>query len=316
MSLRVSAGTNSDTGSLEGSPVEGNPIPKGSSSSEPTPEPLDDSQYLTVLQTAFPEEELARNLELGKALKSTLSNIAVLFGPISPAALEALTKEPPKDVIRDVLSRLQPVVAYDADPEQPNAKFRLRHATFPEFLVRVDAKRCKSRPYQAGHPARQHSRLATRCLEALVTLKKNMCRLPDPTVPKAEVPNLEGLLEENVPEHVQYACACWAAHLGLGCYMKKKTNTPEFDCYCWDIGKPLEDFSSGSGTPTKLRAWVETMAYMGRLDTVGEALCVAQQHVKDGLGYEEVKSQLAATEKLVADHYSEIEACPYKIHMV
>ena len=245
-------------------------LSEGSSEFAAALQPLDDL-YLTVLEIAFPSKDLSQVPRLRQALESTLGNIAVLRNPMSPAVLESLTGVSRRE-ITNVLSRLRSVVLYDADPEKPEGeKFRPLHATFPQFLL--DANRCRS-PWYHVDARRQHSRLAAGCLRALGALEENMCRLPDPTVSRANVADLGERLEKFVPEHVQYACAHWAAHLGDACGLGKK-HSGGTACGCREIGERLATFAR-----TKLGPWVEMMAYMGRLDMVTGALDVARAYLK------------------------------------
>ncbi|KAM5544476.1 hypothetical protein V8D89_002136 [Ganoderma adspersum] len=276
-------------------------LSEGSSEFAAALQPLDDL-YLTVLEIAFPSKDLSKGPRLRQALESTLGNIAVLRNPMSPVVLESLTGVPHRE-ITNVLNRLRSVVLYDA--EKPDEKFRPLHATFPQFLL--DATRCRS-PWYHVDARRQHSRLAAGCLRALGALEENMCRLPDPGVPRADVPDLVERLGRYVPEHVQYACAHWAAHLGDACGLGKK-HSGGAQCGCREIGERLAVFAR-----TKLEAWVEVMAYMGRLDMVTGALDTARAYLKGAPQYQDVDSLLEGARQLVVDHYAEIEECPYDVH--
>ncbi|KAI1785802.1 hypothetical protein LXA43DRAFT_976027 [Ganoderma leucocontextum] len=256
-------------------------------------QPLDDL-YLTVLEVAFPSKDLSHVPRLRQALESTLGNIAVLRNPISPAVLESLTGVPRKDICT-VLNRLRSVVLFDE--EKPDEKFRAMHATFAQFLV--DPKRCMS-PWYRVDTKRQHSRLAA-------GLEENMCQLPDPTVSRADVPDLAERLGRHVPAHVQYACAHWAAHLGDACEVGKRHIGTA--CSCREVGRQLAAFAR-----TKLAAWVEVMSYMGRLDMVTGALDAARAYLQGAPQYQDVDSLLDGARQLVVDHYSEIEECPYDVH--
>lgn len=56
--------------------------------------------------------------------------------------------------------------------------------------------------------------LAVRCFVRMhESLERNMCRLEDPSVPKADISDLEIRLAHFVPEDLQYACGFWAMHL-------------------------------------------------------------------------------------------------------
>ncbi|PIL29476.1 hypothetical protein GSI_08418 [Ganoderma sinense ZZ0214-1] len=282
-------------------------LSEGSSEFAAALQPLDDL-YLTVLEIAFPSKDLAQAPRLRQALESTLGNIAVLRNPMSPAVLESLTGVSRRE-IGNVLQRLRSVVLYDADPEKPDEseRFRPMHATFPQFLL--DPNRCRSAWYRVD-ARRQHARLAAGCLRALGVLEENMCRLPDPAVPRAEIPDLGERLGRYVPEHVQYACAHWAAHLGDACGLgKRHSGSGGVQCACREIGERLAGFAR-----TKLGPWVEMMAYMGRLDMVTGALDVARTYIEGAPQYQDVDSLLEGARQLVVDHYSEIDECPYDVH--
>ncbi|TBU30050.1 hypothetical protein BD311DRAFT_755204 [Dichomitus squalens] len=272
----------------------------GSSQFSAALQPLDDL-YLTVLEIAFPSKDLSQSPRLRRPVEATLGSLAVLRNPLSPRVLESLIGVARKDIC-SVLNRLRSVVLYDN--EKPDEQFRPMHATFPQFLV--DPNRCMSPSYRVD-TKRQHARLAKGCFQALLTLEQNVCQLPDPAVNKAAIPDLTRRLERHVPEHVRYACVHWTMHLGEACELA--TRHVGNECYCKDMLEALTLF-----VRTKLRNWIETMGYMGRLDMVVKGLDIARDYLTFSPQFEDLDTLLADSRQLVADHYWEIEECPHEVH--
>lgn len=218
-----------------------------------------DDLYLTVLESAYPPKAIERQEKLRARVESVLGCVALLRDYMSPRTLEALTRISCKD-IKSVLYQLRAVILFNRD--DLDETFRPMHVTFVQFLV--DSSRCANRLYCVD-TKRQHARLAEGCLQTLLKLTKNMCRLEDPSRPKADIPDLETRVSEHVPQHVQYACLHWATHLSKG---------DKSGQLCALLG----DFVG-----TKMLVWLETLGYMGRLDVAGPALLAAHNWLQVSL---------------------------------
>ncbi|KAI0742092.1 hypothetical protein C8Q80DRAFT_1197930 [Daedaleopsis nitida] len=243
--------------------------------------------YLTVLESAFPPKVLERQDKLRARVETTLGCIALLRDYVSPRVLEALTHIPTKET-KSVLYHLRAVVLFN--PDNLDEVFRPMHGTFVQFLI--DSSRCTNRLYFVD-ARRHHARLAEGCLRTLLYLMKNICNLDNPAVLKAEIPDLRERVRVHVPQHVQYACVHWAAHLSKG----EKSG---------QLGALLAEFAS-----TKMLVWMETLGYMGRLDMADGALSSARDWLeRPGRTYE----LLNQGRQLLIDHFAEIDACPDDVY--
>ena len=213
--------------------------------------PLDDL-YLTVLESAFPPMTIASHEKLRARVEIVLGCVALLRDYMSPRVLEALTHIPCKD-IKSVLYQLRAVILFNA--EDLTEIFRPIHGTFLQFLV--TSSRCTNRLYCVD-TRKQHARLAEGCLQTLLHLDRNMCKIEDPTMNKADIPDLDALILQHVPQHLQYACLHWAAHLSTG----NKSGR---------LSALLSEFVG-----TKMLNWIEMLGYLGRLDVAATALTAAR----------------------------------------
>ncbi len=227
-----------------------------------------DQLYLTVLANAFPPDHL-RHPPLSTRVPSVLGCIALLRNPMTPRILESLTSLTRTPITctdtESVLDRLRSVV--DFERGALDEVFRPMHATFPQFLV--DSARCTN-PLYLVHPPRHHARLAEACLKALLTLDENMCQLDDSSL-KASIggiPDLQDRLALHVPQHVQYACVHWAAHLRAACGPKEHVGK---GCFCGSLVELVHRVIS-----EKMLRWLETLAFMGRVDSAVDDLADAR----------------------------------------
>ena len=153
-----------------------------------------------------------------------------------------------------VLHKLRAVVVSD-DDKPAERVFRPMHGSFPQFLV--DPARCTN-PRYLVNKSREHARLAERCLNAVMSLRRNVVELENAAVPLAEVENLSERVKEHVLPHVRYACLHWASHI-VGA-----EKTPE-------LKTALGKFA----IPQRIQTWLETLGYLGRLDIAQTALASA-----------------------------------------
>ncbi|KAI0704033.1 hypothetical protein C8Q76DRAFT_599895, partial [Earliella scabrosa] len=90
-----------------------------------------DQLYLTVLETAFPEQRMSPNLR--ERIPQVLGHAAVWQYPwISPPQLELLTGIPCDDS-RSILHQLRAVIR--RDPDDADEEFYIMHTTFRDFLL-------------------------------------------------------------------------------------------------------------------------------------------------------------------------------------
>ena len=199
--------------------------------------------YLTVLESAFAKTELDHPT-FRQTIQAVLGCIALLRDAISPLALESLTGISVRDS-SIILHRLRSVLLFDR--RKPDEPFRTLHATFPQLLL--DRKRCTNKLFFVD-AKRESARLSDGCFRVLLALERNPLGLPQSTA-ASEVPDLEERVGERIPSHVQYASAHWAAHVA-----QSPDNQEELFAH-------VQGFANKS-----LLVWIETLAWMGRLDLV------------------------------------------------
>ncbi|PIL29479.1 hypothetical protein GSI_08421 [Ganoderma sinense ZZ0214-1] len=262
-------------------------------------EPLD-SLYLSILQYAFPPTRLEQQPALRAVVQSVLGCIPVLRDPISPRALESLVHVPYKDSL-PVLHQLRCMILSNGN--DPDELFRPVHATFAQFLA--SSARCPNRLYLVD-VKRANARLAEGCLKVIRNLDKNMCRLEDPSLRKADIPDLADRLHTHVPPHVQYACLHWATHLQGACRPGDAHETK--GCRCVELVDLVKDFAT-----MKMLVWMEALGYLGRLDVAMRGLVAARDYL--GTRHPRIRSVLEGGCQLLVDHQAEIEACPDDVYL-
>jgi hypothetical protein len=108
----------------------------------------------------------------------------------------------------EFLQRISAVLNYQHGTSE---SVRLLHASFPDFLS--DLVRCSDISAYGVHAADDHLRLTECCLEILNNvLRYNICRLKDPSLFNAEVPDLEVRIDRYISLVVRYASRFWVVH--------------------------------------------------------------------------------------------------------
>jgi hypothetical protein len=161
-----------------------------------------DELYMQVLDHAFPN--IAPSL--ANRIKIVLGSIILLRDPLSSCALENLLKLRPTTV-RQTLRHLHSVVTV---PEDDTHAIRLLHPSFFDFMT--DPTRCQKADFVVNAPT-QHTLLARACLQTMKSLKRDMCKIQNPTMLNSEVHDLPSRITGCIPSHTQYACRHWALHL-------------------------------------------------------------------------------------------------------
>ncbi|KAM5544479.1 hypothetical protein V8D89_002139 [Ganoderma adspersum] len=262
-------------------------------------EPLD-GLYLSILQCAFAPTRMEQQPALRALVQTILGCIAVLRDPLSPRALESLIHVPCKDSL-PVLHQLRCTILSNGN--DTDELFRPVHASFVQFLA--SSARCPSRLYLVD-TKRQNARLAEGCLKVVRNLEKNMCKLEDPSLRKADILDLADRLRTNVPPHVQYACLHWATHLQAACRPGDAHETK--GCRCVELVDLVRDF-----TTMKMLVWLEVLGYLGRLDIAMKGLIAARDYL--GTRHPRIRSVLEEGCQLLVNHQAEIEACPDDVYL-
>ena len=158
-----------------------------------------DQLYLQVLHSSFPTE-------VPRRLREILGTIAVLQQPLHPADIEQLLKLD-SGTVRNTVLHLGSVLLV---PQGDDEMIRLVHPSFFDFLT--NRLRCSDLRFTVD-PKTQHAFLAQLCLEAMKGLKRDICKIGDPSKLDCEVPDLIERIARHIPPYLQYACHNWAYHL-------------------------------------------------------------------------------------------------------
>jgi hypothetical protein len=195
-----------------------------------------DQLYLQVLQNAFP----GISPELVCRLKKVLGSIVLLQNPMSSSDLEQLL-----GLVIPLRITIEPLQSVVIIPPNDNDVVYLIHPSFYEFLI--DPQRC-SNQFFLVKPKLQHTLLAEVCLNAMRLLTENMCRL-QPWKAHHDLDNLPELVNQHIPQFLQYSCRHWAHHMASGLLSDK-------------LLRALEEFFNNH-----LLHWVEVCGLLG--DTQG-----------------------------------------------
>ncbi|OCH89732.1 hypothetical protein OBBRIDRAFT_835570 [Obba rivulosa] len=251
-----------------------------------------DSLYITVLENAFPQSSMS-DKDVSARVHAVLAGIVVLQDQVTLDILTGLFGITSESVL-DTLMDLRSVIIYDEENVQTGKIYPL-HSTFREFLV--DQSRCQRAEYYIDSRI-YHGRLAAACLRALnSTLRRNICKLPDPTVLKDEVLDLPSHVN-NIAAHVQYACKYWATHLTRADF------TP-------DISQLLREFCQET-----LLLWFEALSMMNRLEAaVPSLLDVFDWYQMQSSIEPEISGLLSDGHRLVLEYFVAINSSPEQIYI-
>ena len=162
--------------------------------SNSTPHGLLDQLYLQVLECAFP----TMSPEFASRLKLVLGSLVLLYSPLSPSSMEQLLGLAVP--LQSTLEQLQSVVVLPNDSNEPVYAI---HPSFHEFLT--NSNRCTNSNFLVI-PELYHSFLAQACLDAMKSLKRNICNIEQPWKLHHELTNLPKSVHRCIPQSLQYAC--------------------------------------------------------------------------------------------------------------
>jgi len=163
-----------------------------------------DALYTQVLKHAFPDI----STQLSGRLKMILGSIVSLQEPLSPVSLEDLLGLTPSAVQETLVHLGSILILPENDSQLP--VIRLHHPSFVDFIT--DVNRCSDARYIVNSE-KQHTLLAVRCLEAMQSLKQDICGIKNPCILNSEVDGLSSYIAENILPHIQYACRYWMFHI-------------------------------------------------------------------------------------------------------
>jgi hypothetical protein len=168
-----------------------------------------DQLYLQVLQNAFP----GISPQLVCRLRKILGSIVLLRNPLSLSDLQQLL-----GLTIPLHVTIEPLQSVVIVPHNDNDAIYLIHPSFHDFLI--DPERCLN-PNFLIKPQMQHTLLAEACLDAMKLLTRNICKLKQPWKVHSELENIPILVNQHIPQFLQYACRHWAHHMSSGLLSEK-----------------------------------------------------------------------------------------------
>ncbi|KAG9030691.1 hypothetical protein FRB95_003652 [Tulasnella sp. JGI-2019a] len=173
-----------------------------------------DYLYSSALSHAFPSIIDQPVLSL---LRDMLGMLVVARTPLSLVTLASLmssTTDSPQvmaEKIREqILNYLGSVLTVSDGDNVGNSKpIQFLHKSFVDFLTTKG--RCDDRFLL--HIPEQHEKMASRCLQRLNGLERNICQLTDPSKLNSEVSDLNERIHRHIPYALQYASEHWADHI-------------------------------------------------------------------------------------------------------
>ncbi|MCJ1467401.1 hypothetical protein MMC07_006025 [Pseudocyphellaria aurata] len=208
---------------------------------EQSPEQRLDEMYIQILKSAVFGAECNKKerIVLGSQFRDIVGPIIVLFDTVSTITLKSLlpTLSETIDITLEPLKSLLDV------SNNQNKPIRLLHPSFRDFLI--DQKRCRARDFWIDQKKTHHI-MAKQCLHLMSTnLKRNICRLETPGVPRDEINDT--VLSKLLPPQLHYACQHWVYHLQKG------------------ITTGVDDVLQVSGfLQTHFLHWLEALSLMGK----------------------------------------------------
>lgn len=258
--------------------------------------PLDrlDQLYSIVLGMAFH----AGTVSVPRAsVMEILGSVVLLQEHLSPQNLALLTGRSLHSEVLPVVERLGAVVSVQA--KSPEAPMQLLHASFAEYLV--DRERSGQSGFYVDE-AMQHASLAVHCLSLLLrprTLIRNICQLPDPTVPKNEVTDLVTRIRTHLPGPIQYSCSHWLAHVAYS------GGSPT-------IQDALVRFCISS---PRLLEWLEALAFLDSVDHAIHMLPVVCSIYPPSRDPGSVGNILYDVFRIALDFSPAVKACPNQLYV-
>lgn len=136
---------------------------------------------------------------------TVLGFLAVLFEPVSVSSLGVLVSLP-KETLDELLRQLNSIVSVPQDEKSP---LGLVHLSFRDFIL--NEERSRQLQFRIEETA-MHRKALQRCLDIMSSeLCQDICKVILPAKPASEVPRCQ--IEQNIPQHLRYACRYWIDHL-------------------------------------------------------------------------------------------------------
>ena len=170
----------------------------------PPEKKLDETYTIVLTHSVCAEYGEQETKKLREKFVQIVGSIILLFDTLPTLSLAKILQTS-KEEIDQTLTRLYSVLDV---PEDQNAKIRLLHPSFRDFLL--DNQRCTHPQFWIDEKLAHHH-LFTSCLIAMSShLRRNICDLRSPGALTTEVDRTE--VNKHIPLHVQYACRFWIYH--------------------------------------------------------------------------------------------------------
>jgi hypothetical protein len=192
--------------------------------------------YSQVLYRAFPKI----SSRLSDRFQKIVGSIVLIREPLPPFALAHLL-ELEMSTVQATLARLHSVIIV---PEDDTQAIRLLHPSFFDFIT--NPLQCRNPKFMVN-PQIQHTLLARACLQAMKSLRRDICGIRNPSILNSEVNDLSARIKESLPPHVQYACRHWASHVAQATFSN-------------DLVDLLDEFCR-----KKILNWLEVCSLLGEL---------------------------------------------------
>jgi hypothetical protein len=187
-------------------------------------------------------------------LRMVLGIVVLAMHPLSPSSIAGLLGWSVHETEATLAQLSAILIVHNDEP------VRIFHPSFPDFLL--DVSRCVDTRLHVD-ARRHHYVLAHRSLSVMnSTLHKDMLGTGlDPLITNKAIPNLNNLLSERLPSHVQYAVYFWIPHFTQSFMTDQLMDV--LDIFC----------------QTHLFHWLECLSYLDRLDSALSSLPDAIAHL-------------------------------------
>jgi hypothetical protein len=159
--------------------------------------------YLPILTRLVndPESDETEQQQLLQEFQTIVGAIILLAVPLSINALSPFLGVG-VDRISSRLDSFRSVLSIPSDRDQP---VRILHLSFRDFLVQSTTQ------FHVDEP-KKHKDIFKSCLKTMRSyLRKNICRLTDPGVLRADINSLD--TRQYLPPELRYSCHYWVYHL-------------------------------------------------------------------------------------------------------
>jgi hypothetical protein len=201
--------------------------------------------------TLLPEDSPLVDAELCCRLRIVIGSIVLLQEPVTLDALAGLLfGEDEEEAVMTTRTLTAVLLVKEGAPLQT------LHPSFREFLL--DNARCSEPRFQINRGER-HLQLALGCLSVMNKhLRRDICRIGDPTLLNSEVNGLQDRINK-IPSEVRYASKHWMAHLARAAHQNL---TEDGRHWMHEIKAALSKFCD-----VHLLHWIEVTSLLGYLNS-------------------------------------------------